>query len=136
MQAIKYKTSRINRKGIDKFHPSLFRVCNIVLPAHKANVQTPYCELAQPKNDCRHYSDLGARTLLQSYRGLIGKIPLLDSIVGRQPQCTTSGLAQAGHYLVGKHLWNNKLCGSWQVYVSPACAKPQIVVRYGGTKPA
>jgi len=37
------------------------------------------------------------------------------------------GLAQAGHCLVGKCLWNNKLCGSWQMCVSPACAKPLLV---------
>ena len=34
------------------------------------------------------------------------------------------GLAQAGHCLVGKCLQNSKLCGSWQVCVSLACAKP------------
>jgi hypothetical protein len=39
-------------------------------------------------------------------------------------QHTTRGLAQAGHYLVGKCLCNNKLSGSWQACGSPACAKP------------
>jgi len=39
------------------------------------------------------------------------------------------GLAQAGHCLVGKCLQNSKLCGSWQMCGSPACAKPLLVKR-------
>jgi hypothetical protein len=34
---------------------------------------------------------------------LTGKIPLSDSIVGKQPLFITGGLAQAGHYLA----WRN-----------------------------
>jgi len=41
------------------------------------------------------------------------------------------GLAQSGHCLVGKCLQNSKLCGSWQMCVSPACAKPQDVRNNG-----
>ena len=43
------------------------------------------------------------------------------------------GLAQAGHCLVGKHLRNSKLRVSWQVCVSPACAKPWHVKCYSRT---
>jgi hypothetical protein len=39
-------------------------------------------------------------------------------------QHTTGCLAQAGHYLDGKYLWSNKLCGSRQVYVARHCANP------------
>ena len=42
------------------------------------------------------------------------------------------GLAQAGHCLVEKCLQNSKLCGSLQVCVSPACAKPLHVKCNGG----
>ena len=32
---------------MDKFRPSLCRVCNIVLPTHITNAHTPYCKPAQ-----------------------------------------------------------------------------------------
>jgi hypothetical protein len=81
--------------------------------------------------------------IMEKKIGFFGKIETFESNtriwkenVNGMLLLTTRGLAQAGHYLVGKYLCNNKLCGSWQVCGSPACAKPQNVVRYGGTEPA
>jgi len=48
MQTIKYRASKIDRKRIDKFQPSLSRVCNIVLPTtmptHTHHIANPHSQ--------------------------------------------------------------------------------------------
>jgi len=61
--------------------------------------------------------------------GLDRKNTIIGKFSRKAATAGNMGLAQAGHCLVGKCLWNNKLRGSWQVCVSPACAKPWNVRR-------
>ena len=82
------------KKGIERVVAVAFpygqgRVCQ-----HTNPTQNTTLPITQQANGYRHSLASGLRTLHFSRRDLIEKIPLLESVVGRQPQRATGGLAQ------------------------------------------
>jgi hypothetical protein len=70
----------------------------VVLPTHKTDTPTPLCPTHSQKWLMMPYLALGSRKIQKGRWGSTGKIPLLASLVGRQPLFITSGFTQAGVY--------------------------------------
>jgi len=97
------KIREMVRKVVKEQWWSPCHVCNIMLPPHKTAAHTPYCKPAQPKMAAAIFGFGLARAPRQP-QGLDRKNTIVGRYRGKAATSLNMGLAQSGHYLVGKYL--------------------------------